>query len=206
MQLDIKFYDYIKKFEKYNTFLLNIDLSDIEILAFITTTCKYESDYKPIEESFRYSEDRFKQIFSHEKYLRALPYLPCHNIRCQQKIANIIYGNRMGNKGNEGYLYRGRGYIQITGKDNYKMINTEFIDKLNLDFDLLNNPDLLLNKAISTLAIFLFLNKNNIDRKNDYIKIEDRFNYMQGLINNRLPKFELEKRYNFFIKLLENIV
>jgi hypothetical protein len=86
------------------------------------------------------------------------------------------------------------------------MINNEFINKLNLDFDLLNNPDLLLNKGISTLAIFLFLNKNNINRKNNYNKIEYRFNYMQKLINNRLPKFELEKRYNFFITLLENIV
>ena len=206
MQLDINFYEYIKKFEKYNTFLLNIDLSDIEILTFITTTCKYESNYKPIDESFKYSEHRFKQIFSHEKYLRAKKFLPCKSKKCQEIIADIIYGNRMGNKANEGYLYRGRGYIQITGKDNYKMINNEFINKLNLDFDLLNNPDLLLNKGISTLAIFLFLNKNNINRKNNYNKIEDRFNYMQKLINNRLPKFELEKRYNFFITLLENIV
>ena len=206
MQLDINFYNYIKKFEKYNRFLLNIDLNDIEILTFITTTCKYESNYKAIEESFKYSEKRFKQIFSHEKYLRVKRFLPCKNIKCEKSIANIIYSNRMGNKGNEGYLYRGRGYIQITGKNNYKMINDEFIDKLNLDFDLLNNPDLLLNKGISTLAIFLFLNKNNINRKNNYNKIEDRFNYMQKIINNRLPKFELEKRYNFFIKLLENIV
>ena len=61
-----------------------------------------------------------------------------------EAVGNVLYGNRMGNAADEGYKYRGRGAIQITGKNNYKALGEEFfleglVDDPNVFVD---NPDL----------------------------------------------------------------
>jgi putative chitinase len=53
-----------------------------------------------------------------------------------EAVGNLVYGGRMGNEANEGFMYRGRGLIQLTGKDNYAKYG-----KL-LGIDLVKNPDL----------------------------------------------------------------
>jgi putative chitinase len=58
-----------------------------------------------------------------------------------QELARLMYGNRMGNDDvGDGYLYRGRGYTQLTGEDNYRAAGTA------LGLDLVNNPDLAANR------------------------------------------------------------
>lgn len=91
--------------------------------------------FKFLEENLNYSADgltkTFKKYFP-EKYL-ALTYE-----RKPEAIANRVYANRMGN-GDEatrdGWKYRGRGFIQLTGKENYQKASEFF----NIDF--VNNPD-----------------------------------------------------------------
>lgn len=57
-----------------------------------------------------------------------------------QALANKVYGGRMGNTApGDGWKYRGRGFIQLTGKDNYKAYSK------GADVDAVNNPDLLLD-------------------------------------------------------------
>jgi predicted chitinase len=53
-------------------------------------------------------------------------------------IADAAYGGILGNARNEGYKYRGRGFVQLTGKENYQKIGER------LKLDLVNNPDLIL--------------------------------------------------------------
>lgn len=53
-------------------------------------------------------------------------------------IADAAYGGILGNARNEGYKYRGRGFVQLTGKENYQKIGER------LGLDLVNNPDLIL--------------------------------------------------------------
>ena len=66
---------------------------------------------------------------------------------------DYMYGPYMGNEG-EGYKYRGRGFIQLTGKDNYR----HFGNKIGVD--LVNNPDLLLDPEIGAKASFAFMEES----------------------------------------------
>ena len=78
--------------------------------------------------------------------------------RQPQKIANKVYGGRMGNgaeASGDGFKFRGRGYIQLTGKDNY----TQF-DK-SVPEDILANPDLVSTKYALASAAWFF-NKNGL--------------------------------------------
>jgi putative chitinase len=72
----------------------------------------------------------------------------------QEAIGNKVYGGRMGNAENEGFLYRGRGLIQLTGKQNY-----EKFGKM-LGVDLVKNPDLAADPEIAKqIAVAYFAEK-----------------------------------------------
>jgi len=77
-----------------------------------------------------------------------------------EDFANVAYANRMGNtEEGDGYKYRGRGYIQITGKDNYQMI----ADALGMP-EIVENPDLILdNPKIALDAMYAYVEKNNLN-------------------------------------------
>jgi predicted chitinase len=81
--------------------------------------------------------------YSAEQLLKTFPHRIKNMEEAQQlaqqgpeAIGNKIYGGRMGNAADEGFKYRGRGLIQLTGKDNYAKYS-----KL-LGIDLVSNPDL----------------------------------------------------------------
>lgn len=125
-------------------------------LAHFLAQCGHESGgFRLTQENLNYSAKGLNNIF--KKYFpteaAAAPYA-----RNPQKIANKVYGNRMGN-GNEasgdGYKFRGRGYIQLTGKDNYKAFSA-FIGE-----DCVANPDLVATKYPLTSAAFFF-SKNKL--------------------------------------------
>lgn len=78
----------------------------------------------------------FKKYFPTEEKAKLYERKP-------EKIANLIYGGRMGNgpeTSGEGYKYRGRGYIQLTGKDNYKAFDATVPENI------LESPDLVATK------------------------------------------------------------
>ena len=85
-------------------------------------------------ENLNYSAERLLKTFPNRiKSLEEAQQLVAQG---PEAIGNKIYGGRMGNEANEGYLYRGRGLIQLTGKSNYAKYS-----KL-LGIDLVKNPDL----------------------------------------------------------------
>jgi len=109
-------------------------------------------NFKVVNENLNYSGDRLKVIFP--KYFKDKDTAAYD--RNPEKIANLIYGNRMGNgdeKTGEGYKYHGRGYIQLTGKDNYKLFGT------SIGEDVVSNPDLVATKYALISAAWFF-NKN----------------------------------------------
>lgn len=120
-------------------------------LAHFLAQCGHESGgFKAVQENLNYGAKGLRSIFG--RYFptdaKALEYE-----RKPEKIANLVYGNRMGNGAEptgEGYKFRGRGYIQLTGKDNYSRF-----DK-TVDEDILSNPDLVATKYPLASAAFFF--------------------------------------------------
>ena len=124
-------------------------------LAHFLAQCGHESaGFKAVSENLNYSADGLVKIFG--KYFNAST--AAGYARNPEKIANKVYSSRMGN-GNEasgeGWKHRGRGYIQLTGKDNYKAFDATVED------DILANPDLVATKYPLASAAFFF-NKNGL--------------------------------------------
>ena len=118
--------------------------------------CAHESGgFKTTSENLNYRADRLLVVFP--KYFNA------SNVGQYagkpEKIASRVYGSRMGN-GNEasgeGWKYRGRGYKQLTGKNNYAAFDA-FVED-----DILGNPDLVSTKyPLLSAAWFWHTNKLN---------------------------------------------
>jgi putative chitinase len=119
-------------------------------LAHFLSQCGHESGgFKAVSENLNYSADGLKKIFG--KYFPG--NLNESYARQPEKIASRVYGNRMGNgdeASKEGFKFRGRGYIQLTGKANYTNF-TKFIGE-----DCVANPDLVATKYPLASAAFFF--------------------------------------------------
>ena len=119
-------------------------------LAHFLSQCGHESGgFKAVSENVNYSADGLKKIFG--KYFPG--NLNESYARQPEKIASRVYADRMGN-GNEaskeGFKFRGRGYIQLTGKSNYTNF-AKFIGE-----DTVVNPDLVATKYPLASAAFFF--------------------------------------------------
>ena len=110
-------------------------------LCHFLSQCGHESgNFKAVNENLNYGAKGLRGIFP--KYFPT-DALAAEYERKPEKIANKIYGGRMGNgpeATGEGYKFRGRGYIQLTGKDNYSAF-----DKVVTE-DITANPDLVATK------------------------------------------------------------
>ena len=119
-------------------------------LAHFLSQCGHESGgFKAVSENLNYSADGLKKIFG--KYFPG--NLNESYAKQPEKIASRVYGGRMGNgdeASKEGYKFRGRGFIQLTGKANYTNF-TKFIGE-----DCISNPDLVSTKYPLASAAFFF--------------------------------------------------
>jgi putative chitinase len=83
--------------------------------------CGHESmNFTALSENLNYRAETLEKLFS--KYFSKAGRNAADYAKQPEKIANVIYANRMGNgdtASGEAYLFRGRGVIQLTGKDNY---------------------------------------------------------------------------------------
>ena len=130
-------------------------------LAHFLAQCGHESGgFKATQENLNYSAGGLKGIFS--KYFKEAGLAESYQ-RNPEKIASRVYGGRMGNgpeSTGDGYKFRGRGYIQLTGKDNY----TAFGKAINEDMTA--NPDkVATNYALLSAA--WFFSKNGLHKMAD---------------------------------------
>ena len=126
-------------------------------LAHFLAQCGHESGgFRATQENLNYSAKGLNGIF--KKYFpteaSAVEYA-----RKPQKIANKVYANRMGNgteASGDGYKFRGRGYIQLTGKSNYTLFGKAIGE------DICANPDLVSSKY-ALLSAAWFWSKNGLN-------------------------------------------
>lgn len=124
-----------------------------EIAALLATTAHESGNFRHTEENLRYSAgtlmktwpNRFRDRAYAEQVAKGGP----------QAVANAVYGGRMGNdQPGDGYKYRGRGFIQLTGKANYAAFAKD------TGIDALRNPDLVSRPDIAAKSALWFWKKN----------------------------------------------
>jgi len=116
--------------------LTTIGINNNERRAMLIGQCAHESaKFIAKQENLNYSADALWRVF--RRYFANRAACDAY-ARQPEKIANLVYGGRMGNgpeASGDGYRYRGRGYLQLTGKDNYRIYGQA------LGLDLVGNPD-----------------------------------------------------------------
>jgi predicted chitinase len=145
--------------------------------------------FSRVEENLRYSAKRLMQIFP--KYYKD-PAIAEAEANQPIAIANRVYGGRMGNsQPGDGYKYRGRGLIQLTGKDNYSKFG-----KI-VGIDLVGNPEAAADLATAADIAAAYYKKQVVDRGidgNDTAKVTKAINGGSIGLADRKAKFEEYKR------------
>lgn len=175
--------------KKYRTLLSENGVTTPLRLSHFFAQLEHESNLKPIAENLNYSASALRRVFG--KYFKS--YTEAKTFERQpERIANRVYANRMENgdeTSGDGWKYRGRGFIQITGRANYRMLS----EATGIDY--LSNPDLLLNEADSMISALWFWNLrklNSLADKDDIHKITRRIN---GGYNGLQHRKDLLEKY-----------
>ena len=149
--------------EALNQLLPDYEINTPKRVAAFVAQCAHESGgFKVFSENLNYSDKGLNGIF--KKYFPTIASTAGY-ARKPDKIANKVYANRMGNgpeASGDGWKWRGRGPIQLTGKANY----TAFAGDIGRP-DVLTNPDLVVGELAFESALWFF-------RKNGLLAIADK--------------------------------
>jgi putative chitinase len=122
-------------------------------IAHLCAQLAEESGFKAVSENLMYSAAGLRRTWPNR-------FSITQALTCQyqpQKIAAIAYGDRMGNtSASDGYVYRGRGFIQLTGRAGYSAYGPIISKYSGVNLDLVANPDLLLQIGVSALIACAF--------------------------------------------------
>lgn len=137
-----------------------------------------ETQLTPKSENLSYSAKRITEVwprisFEKAKQLEKNPVA----------LGNFVYGGRFGNGINEGYLYRGRGFNQLTFKDNYKTYG------LLINENLISNPDKV-NEVQTAAKILFWYMKRNADRYNinlNNLNVDNAYNIIYSFNAGKNP-------------------
>ena len=153
-------------------------------------------------ENMNYSEKRLKEVF---KYFRERPAEARQYGRNtahgadRQAIANRAYANRLGN-GNiasgDGWRYRGKGFIQLTGRSNYEGVQRE-IDRrfAGSGIDIIRNGDDILTTRGALISAMGYWSMNNLHLKADKGDTPETVDTITKVINKYTDSYDKRKRY-----------
>ncbi len=151
------------------------------------------SGFKKKSENMNYrSEDRIRQIFKSARSIADLtPY-----IGNSKALANLVYNGRMGNKPNsdDGWIFRGAGYMQLTGRDNFKKFAEWYLGDKCLADNCANEART--NKGVAMLTVIYYAEKHLLpylmDDEEAFAKITKAVNANLHLIDGEMAR---RKRY-----------
>lgn len=181
--------DYEKWLEIINRLIPEYEIITLEQTAMFLAQIGHESyELTRLEENLKYSKDGLVMVFPHYfSEETAIKYA-----KNPEAIANIVYANRMGNGSTEsgdGYTYRGRGAIQLTGKKNYLDCSNFWYKN---DYYIKNPNALSTNKEDAIKAGVWFWYVNKLHTYSDIVTITKKINKgVQGLTDrlNRYTKY-----------------
>lgn len=144
---------------------------------FLAQIAHESAGFKATTENLNYSANALYGVF--RKYFPTLESASEY-ARQPERIANKVYANRMGNgdeASGDGWKYRGRGLIQLTGKSNYDA----FSDAVNQDF--VSNPDLVASPEWALSSACWYWKNRNINRFADVDDIHMVTKHVNGGFN-----------------------
>lgn len=179
---------------KYRTILTQNGINTPLRQAHFMAQIEHESGLKPISENLNYSASGLMRVFP--RYFPTLEVAKQYAGR-PSAIANIVYANRMGNgaaASGDGWNFRGRGFIQITGRKNYTALSRD------TKIDYVNNPDLLLRESDAMLSAAWFWRVNNLNRFADRDDVRGLTRAINGGLNGLDHRAQLTAKWKQLIK------
>jgi putative chitinase len=170
-----------------NMTMLKYDINTPVRQAMFLSQIAHESgNFCHVSENLNYSVNGLRSVFG--------KYFPNDNLAAEyarkpEKIANRVYANRMGNaeeSSGDGWKYRGRGLIQLTGKNNYTTFS------LSADNNALLEPELVSEPELAVQSAGWFWSTNNLNRladTGDVRVVTKRINGGYNGLTDRSAKF-----------------
>jgi putative chitinase len=178
-----------------NMTMLKYDINTLQRQAMFIAQLAHESgNFKHVSENLNYSAEALRRVF--KKYFLT-DELALMYARQPEKIANRVYANRMGNaeeSSGDGWKYRGRGLIQLTGKDNYAAFSLKANNNALLEPDLVAQPELAAESA------GWFWDTNGLNKLSDTGDVRAATRRINGGFNGLADR---EAKYNKLIILLD---
>lgn len=179
-------------FQPVNAAMDKFGIASIDDQAMFIAQVGHESGgFTRIVENLNYSADGLLATFgkyfdaeSAQKYGRT-----AEHVANQQAIANIVYANRMGNGypgSNDGWSYRGRGLIQITGRDNYRDCGTGLGTDLVLVPQLLEQDD-----YAARSAAWFYASKGCLKQAGDIVAVTKIINGGTNGLDDRKARYQV---------------
>lgn len=143
-----------------------------------------ESKFEPVQENLNYSAAGLRKTFPTRVTQQEAQRLA----RKPKQIANKVYGGRYGNgpeSSGDGWRYSGKGFIQLTFKDNYQRCGK------SIGVNIVDSPHLLLQTKYAMKSVFWFFKDKRIDRHMD----KNDVNQVSKLINGGTNHLAERKKF-----------